>query len=85
MVWYMIADALRHKYQPQDTMTRVELCHQLNKVTMKKGDGPPTLLLEQIRTDKHALTRMIEKEDLTAVVIDAAPQEYQSVLVSEQL
>jgi hypothetical protein len=83
----LIADALKHKYQPQDTTTWVELRHWLNKVTLKKGADPASQF-EQISTIKNkynTLTRTIDREDLIAVVIDAAPQEYQSVLASKQL
>jgi hypothetical protein len=84
---HLIADALKAKYQPQDMMTRVELRHQLNKVKLKKGADPATLFeqLSLIENKYNTLTRTIDSEDLIAVVIDAAPVEYQSVLTNEQL
>jgi hypothetical protein len=84
---HLIADALKAKYQPQDTMTRVELRHQLNKVKLKKGANPATLFeqLSSIENKYNNLTRQIDQEDLIAVVINAAPVEYQSVLTNEQL
>ena len=84
---YMITDALKKKYQSKDTMTRVELQHQLNRVTLKKGVDPATLFeqLSAIENRYNTSRRQIEQEDLIAVVIDAAPKEYQSVLTNEQL
>jgi hypothetical protein len=84
---HKIADALKHKYQPQDTMTRVELRHQLNKVTLKKGADPATLFeqLSALENRYNTSSRTIDEDDLIAVVIDAAPQEYQSVLTDTQL
>jgi hypothetical protein len=84
---HLIADALKANYRPQDTMTRVELRHQLNKVKLKKG-ADPAMLFEQISSFKNkynTLTRQIDQEDLIAVVIDTAPVEYQSVLTNKQL
>jgi hypothetical protein len=80
-------DALKKKYQPCDTMTRVELRHQLNKATLKKNADPATLFeqISAIENKYNKSTRKIDEDDLIVVVIDAAPQEYQSVLTNEQL
>ena len=69
---HLIATALKNKYQPQDTMTRVELRHQLNKVKLKKGADPATLFeqISSIENKYNTATRIIDKEDLIAVVID---------------
>jgi hypothetical protein len=66
-------------------MTRVELRHQLNKVTMKKDADPVTLFeqLSAIENRYNTASRKIEEEDLIAVVIDAAPKHYQSVLTKK--
>jgi NurA-like 5'-3' nuclease len=84
---WKIAEALKKKYQPQDTMTRVEVRHQLDKIIMKKDADPATLFeqLNSIENRYNTATRKIEEEDLIAVVIDAAPKQYQLVLTNEQL
>jgi hypothetical protein len=85
---HLISTALKNKYQPHDMMTRVEMRHQLNKFKMKKGADPAMVLFEQlssIRNKYNMATRMIDQEDLITVVINAAPQEYQSVLTDVQL
>ena len=72
------------KYQPQDTVTRVEVQQMLKKVAMKKRDDPATLF-EQICSIKNRYSKTrIDEGDLIAVVLDAAPKEYQSVLTYEQ-
>jgi hypothetical protein len=82
-----ITVALKNNYQPQDTMTRVELRHQLNQVTLKKNEDPATLFeqLSALENKCNTSSRKIDEEDLIAVVIDAAPDQYQSVLTNEQL
>ena len=84
---YKITDALKQKYQPEDTMTRVELQHQLNMVKLKKEDDPATMFeqLSAIKNRYNKSDRQIDEDDLITVVIDAAPKEYQSVLTGEQL
>jgi hypothetical protein len=84
---WKIADALKKKYQAQDTMTIVELQHQLNKIMAKKAADPATLFeqLSAIKNQYNTATRKIEEEDLIAVIVDAAPEQYQSVLTNEQL
>ena len=43
----LVVGALFKKYQPQDTITRVELRQMLNKVSMKKKEDP-AILFEQL-------------------------------------
>jgi hypothetical protein len=56
-------------------------------VKIKKGADPATLFeqLSSIENKYNTLTRTIDQEDLIAVLIDAAPQEYQSILTDVQL
>jgi hypothetical protein len=65
---------LNKKYNPQDTISRVELRQRLSAIRMKKNLDPATLF-EQIRSIKNRFntsTRHIEEEDLIAVVLDTA-------------
>jgi hypothetical protein len=48
----LVTDALKAKYMPQDTVTRVELRQMLNKVSMKPNSNP-AVIFEQIRTIKN--------------------------------
>ena len=84
---HQVVSALFKKYQPQDTMTKVELRQQLNKISMK-GTDDPMKLFEQISAIKNrynTATKKIEEEDLIATVLEKAPKEYQALLTSEQL
>jgi hypothetical protein len=84
---HLIVKAMFSKCQPQDTVNRVELRGRLNKVSIKKGQDPE-LIFEQISAIKNQYntsTSTVSKEDLIAVIIDAAPQEHQAVLTNEQL
>jgi hypothetical protein len=57
----------------------------LNGIKMKKGEDPATLF-EQISSieNKYNKNGKIDEEDLIAVVLDAAPSDYQSILTIEQ-
>ncbi len=86
---HLVVAALAKKYQPQHTtITRIEQRQKLNKIKMKKNEDPAKLF-EQIsqienkyRYNTAAFT--IDEADLIAVVLDAAPKEYQAVLTAEQ-
>jgi hypothetical protein len=83
---HLVVVAMLNRYMPQDTVTRVELRQMLNKVSMKQNDDP-RVIFEQISTIENRYTtgtQRIEKEDLIAVVLDAANKDYQAVLTCEQ-
>ena len=83
---HLVVAALMKKYRPQDTITRVELRQRLNRVSMKKGQDPATLFeqLSSIENQYTAPGKKIDEGDLIAVIFDAAPAEYHSVLTAEQ-
>ena len=58
----------------------------LNKVSMNDEEDPATLFeqLSSIENKCDTSTRQIDEEDLIAVILDAAPKEYKSVLTAEQ-
>ena len=84
---HRIVDALFKKYQPQDTMTKVELRQQLNKVSLKKTEDPAKLFeqIAAIQNRYNTATKRIDEEDLIATVLEKAPKEYQALLTGEQL
>jgi hypothetical protein len=84
---HKVVSMLKKKYQPQDSMTKVELRKRLAMVSMKKKENPSTLFeqLSAIKNRYNTTQKKIEEEDLMAVVISAAPPEYQAVLTSVQL
>lgn len=83
---HLVVAALFKKYQPQDMITKVELRKVLNKIKMKKGKDPATLFeqISSIENKYNTPTKKIDPDDLIAVVLDSAPNEYQSMLTSEQ-
>ena len=78
--------AMKKKYQPDDTISRVELRRQLNSVAMKRNEDPATLFeqLSGIKNRYNTTSTRISTEELLAVIIDSAHEDYQSVLTSEQ-
>jgi len=83
---HLVVASLMKKYRPQDTITRVELRQMLNRVSMKKNQDPATLFeqLSSIENQYNAPGKKIDEGDLIAVILDAAPAEYQAVLTAEQ-
>ena len=85
---WKIMESMKKKFAPDDTISKVELRRQLNKISMKKNDDPATLF-EQLSVVRNkynspSSTAQLSKEELIAVIIDAAHEDYQSVLTAEQ-
>ena len=83
---HLVVKALFAKYQPQDIVTCVELRQMLNKVSMKKSDDPAKLFeqISGIKNKYNTAMKRIDEGDLIAMVLDAAPAEYQAILTAEQ-
>lgn len=83
---HLVVQALFKKYEPDDKITRVEMRELLAKVSMKANQDP-TSLFEQISAIQNRYnnaSRKIDEEDLIAVILKAAPKDYQAVLTVEQ-
>jgi N-acyl-L-homoserine lactone synthetase len=83
---YLVVTGLMKKYRHIDTVLKVEMRQQLNRITMKKGSDP-ALLFEQLNGIEEkfmAPGNKIDKADLIAIVLDVATDEYQSVLTAIQ-
>jgi hypothetical protein len=81
---HLVVAALFKRFQPQDTMTRVQLRTKSGKVSMKIKDNPATIF-EQLNMIKNQYTtpgQRIDEADLMAVVINTAPKDYQSLLAN---
>jgi hypothetical protein len=92
----LVIKGLFKKYQPQDTVTRVELSassnfffdlrQMLNKIEMK-NNANPAVLFEQIASVEnryHTRTSKIPQEDLIALVLDKSTMDNKTVLTAEQ-
>jgi hypothetical protein len=51
---YLVVQGFMKKYRPVDTISKVEIQQQLNRITMKRGLDP-ALLFEQLSTIVESL------------------------------
>jgi hypothetical protein len=80
---HLIVRMLNKKFRPNDMMSKVELRQQLNKVVMKKGSNP-AVLFETLAAVEDTYGGNVDEAELIAIVLDAATDKYQSVLMAEQ-
>jgi hypothetical protein len=82
---HLVVVYLFKKYNPDDRISRVELWTMLNEVTMKVNKDPSTLFeqVSEIKNRYNTPQHTIDEEDLIAVVMRAAPDEYVGVITSE--
>jgi hypothetical protein len=84
---YRVIEILIRKFGPVDMISKIELRTELNNISMKKKDKLSDLF-EKIASVKNRFNcgnSMISDDELMAVVIGAAPVEYQGSLLNEQL
>jgi hypothetical protein len=83
---YLVVDALYKRYRPVDIIMRVEMRTRLNQFSMKTHEDPRTLFdqLASIQSAYNDAMRRIDPDDLIAVVLEKAPDEYKSILTAEQ-
>jgi hypothetical protein len=84
---YLVVKAIKRKYMPDDTVSKVELRRQLNGISMKKGEDPAVLgtQMASIKVKFNTPGQAIDETEFIAVVIAQAPVIYTGVLTSEQL
>jgi hypothetical protein len=83
---YLVVQGLMNKYHPNDTYTLVEMRKNLNMLKMRKGSDP-ALMFEQLSSIQEKYLppgETIDERDLIAIVLAAAPMEYQSCLTDLQ-
>ena len=73
---------LHQEYQPKDRISRVEMGVRLNSVKIKDSDDPKKLAeqLSAIENEYNTENKKIEKDDLVAVALSAAPKKYAAAL-----
>jgi hypothetical protein len=82
----LVVSNLMKRYRPVDTISKVEMHQKLNQITMRRGSNPP-MLFEMLASieDQYLVPGMkLDEADLIAVVLDVAPDKYQSILTAEQ-
>jgi hypothetical protein len=75
---HLLVVALFKKYQPQDTISRVESRQRLSGIKMKKNEDPSILfeLINSIEIRYNTAAKKIDEKEFIAVVIGAATIEY---------
>ena len=81
---HLVVKALFAKYRPDDTIAVVEMRHELHQVSMASADSPATLFEQLSGIQNRYKKKNLEDGELIAVVLGAAPQDYLSVLTTEQ-
>ena len=81
---YLVVKSLMKRFQPDDTISRVEMRMELHKVSMAAQDDPMTLFEHLSSLQNRYKKIQIPKEDLIAVILSVAPKEYTPVLTAEQ-
>jgi hypothetical protein len=72
---FMVMNALKKKYKPQDTITKVELRQELMRIKMN-GKEDPSILFEQLAKVKaRCASAKLDEKEMIVVVIEKAPQE----------
>jgi hypothetical protein len=81
---FMVMNALKTKYMPQHTITKVELCQELMRIKMSGKEDPSTLFEQSAKVKAWCASAKLDAEEMIAVFIEKAPQQYQQVLKIEQ-
>ena len=80
---WRVVQALHRRFKPADIISKIELRRMLNQISMSRKEDPVTLF-EQISKIENQFSTTINKADAIAIVMDAAPDEYQAILNTEQ-
>jgi hypothetical protein len=76
---YLVVKALKKKYMPEDTISKVELRTMMNNIKMKKNAYPVELFNQilAVKVRYEMPGNAIDENEFTAIVISVAPQTYQ--------
>ena len=80
---WQVVQALHRQFKPADIISKIELQHMLNQISMSRKEDP-VMLFEQLSKIKNNFSMTVNKADTIAIVMDAAPDEYQAILNTEQ-
>lgn len=80
---WKVVQALHQRFKPADVVSKIELRRALNQISMSRKEDPTTLF-EQLSKTENTFTTVIPTVDAIAIVMDAAPSEYQAILTAEQ-
>ena len=83
---YKIINALIEKYQPKDSLTKVELAEELGELKMGNKEHP-SVLFERISKieNKYWFTGIqVDESDLIAKVLKIVPKDCKSIIMAER-
>ena len=83
---YLVVRELMKKYRPLDTVSKIEMRQQLARIKMKKGMDPAILFekLTAIQSQFLGPGKRLDKEELIAIILDVATDEYRAILTVER-
>jgi len=83
---YLVVRELMKKYRPLDTISKIEMRQKLTRIKMKKGMDPSILFetLTSIQNQYLGPGKRLPKEELIAIILDVATEEYKAILTVER-
>ena len=80
---WRVVHALQRQFKPADIISKIKLRCMLNQISMSYKEDPVTLF-DQLSKIENQFSMTVNKANAIAIVMDAAPDEYQSILNTEQ-
>eukprot|EP00957_Ditylum_brightwellii_P067807 5146976-Ditylum_brightwellii.AAC.1 len=82
----LVVVALQKKYAPKDLVSKIEMKHELNAITMKKVENPAYLFkkISELENCYNTSLFCISLDNQITTVLTKAPVEYSTVLTCEQ-
>jgi hypothetical protein len=83
---HLVVRELYKRYRPLDTVSKVVMRQHLSRVKMKKGMNPSELFetLTSIQNQCLGPAKRLPKDEIIAIILDVASEEYQSILAIER-
>ena len=80
-----VIDALMTKYQPKDSLTKVELAEELGDLKMGNKEHPSVLFkrISKIENKCQFTGIHVDESDLIAKVLKIVPKDYKSIVMAE--
>ena len=83
---YLVVRELMKRYQPLDTVSKIEMRQRLSRIKLKRGMDPSILFetLTSIQNQFLGPGKHLPAEEIIAIVLDVATEEYRPCLTVEQ-
>ena len=80
---WRVVQALHWQFKPANIISKIELWCMLNQISMSRKEDP-VMLFGQLSKIENQFSTIVNKADAIAIVMDAAPDECQAILNTEQ-